>query len=406
MITSTAEQEIDDPDVEYDFLVNPVSGHLEKIASIKRKKDSTKVKIKAQFNLKTTEATLEIEESKNFKAKASDKLEPVAVNDSNSVDELTVLSTELSNMTISFEDYFTTDETKVKADKETDKKSKKAEAIKGIESTNFNGIKVAEMKPKKKDKKDGNKGEKNNESAVVEPGYAAKCSELAAIVQSRGYTRISHTVRSRKHPNKIVGYVLLSDDEVMDDPEEVSLVPVKEVNYLKVKLYVADDLMDDSIEEDATLSEDEGEIKSPSMSEQNDGTHLVKLPKDWRDIFLDPSMKLTVSTRPPKLPKMVKDDTPTVATGVKVNEDKEVTFVEPKKGTTFPKVSNIKKEKVRSSDNISKSTENLLSSCSTKDHLDKVLHYFNNVVKATVEPKGGTNSGLSTSDMPMDVASM
>ena len=48
----------------------------------------------------------------------------------NSVDEPTILSTELSNMSISFEDYFTTNEIEVKVDKENDKMSKKAELIK------------------------------------------------------------------------------------------------------------------------------------------------------------------------------------------------------------------------------------------------------------------------------------
>ena len=46
-ITPTSEQKIDDRDVEYEVLMNPVSRHLEKILSPKKKKDSVKVKIKA-----------------------------------------------------------------------------------------------------------------------------------------------------------------------------------------------------------------------------------------------------------------------------------------------------------------------------------------------------------------------
>ena len=41
--------------------------------------------------------------------------------------------------------------------------------------------------------------------------------------------------------------------------------------------------------------------------------------------------------------------------------------------------------------------------CSTKDHLDKVLDYLDNALKATIEPTGEANSGLSTEDTPMDV---
>ena len=49
------------------------------------------------------------------------KLKPIAANDSNLTDD-PILWAELSNMSILLEDYFTTNDTKVKVDKDNDKK--------------------------------------------------------------------------------------------------------------------------------------------------------------------------------------------------------------------------------------------------------------------------------------------
>ena len=87
------------------------------------------------------------------------------------------------------------------------------------------------------------------------------------------------------------GYVLHPDtDEVKDNLEKSCLVPVKETNYVNVEPKVIDDLVHDSDKEAATISEDEGEIKSPIKSVQDDVTHPVKLPKE--NMFS--SKKLTV----------------------------------------------------------------------------------------------------------------
>ena len=41
--------------------------------------------------------------------------------------------------------------------------------------------------------------------------------------------------------------------------------------------------------------------------------------------------------------------------------------------------------------------------CSTRDHLDKVLNYLDNALKATIKPAREANIGLSTDDAPMDM---
>ena len=87
-------------------------------------------------------------------------------------------------------------------DKETDKKSKKVKANEEVESNSIEYKKVAEKKTEMKDKKDGDKGEKSNESAVV--GNNTKCLELAAIIQSCGYSRISHTIPRKNNQTKII----------------------------------------------------------------------------------------------------------------------------------------------------------------------------------------------------------
>ena len=93
----------------------------------------------------------------------------------------------------------------------------------------------------------------------------ARCSELATIVSSCGYSRASHTVRSRTDHTKIIGYTLIwDDDEAGEDLEEFYLVSIKETNYVKVEPEVADDLVDDPNVDDATITEDEGEAKTPT----------------------------------------------------------------------------------------------------------------------------------------------
>ena len=122
-------------------------------------------------------------------------------------------------------------------DKKIDKASKEAKADGKMDYENVKGVKVSG----KKDDKDGNeasadkvespiKGEKSKaESAAVKSVNDDKFSELAAIVSSRGYSRVSHTIRSRTDCNKVIGYALLLDDEVMDDLEEFYLIPVTDI---------------------------------------------------------------------------------------------------------------------------------------------------------------------------------
>ena len=70
----------------------------------------------------------------------------------------------------------------------------------------------------------------------------------------RNYSKISHIIRSKKNPSKVIGYILLKDTEVLNDPNEIFLTPVKEVSYIKVELETTIDLTNDSIDEgvDAT----------------------------------------------------------------------------------------------------------------------------------------------------------
>ena len=48
------------------------------------------------------------------------------------------------------------------------------------------------------------------------------------------YSGDTHTVRSTDH-NQVLGYALLLDNEVVDDPEDCYLLPVKDTKYGKAR---------------------------------------------------------------------------------------------------------------------------------------------------------------------------
>ena len=99
------------------------------------------------------------------------------------------------------------------------------------------------------------------------------------IVSSHGYSQVFHTIRSRIDCNKVIGYALLLDDEVMDDLEEFYLIPVTDIKAGKAEKDVTEDHVSDSDVEDATLTKDEGEAKTMTKSGKDDITYPIKLMK-------------------------------------------------------------------------------------------------------------------------------
>ena len=93
----------------------------------------------------------------------------------------------------------------------------------------------------------------------------------------------------------------------------------------------------------------------------------------------------------------IKANSNAVTKGVSLKEERD-TSVNLGADNKVPKV---KKEKFESSNEGIKSIQRRF--CSTKDHLDKVLDYLDNALKATVEPTGEAFSRLSAEDVPMDV---
>ena len=86
------------------------------------------------------------------------------------------------------------------------------------------------------DNEEAVKGEKSKtESNVTESVNDGKLSELIKIVSSRGYSRVTHTVKRSTDRNQVLGYTLLEDNAVMDDPEDFYLLPVKDTKYGKAR---------------------------------------------------------------------------------------------------------------------------------------------------------------------------
>ena len=86
------------------------------------------------------------------------------------------------------------------------------------------------------DNEEAVKGEKSKtESNVTESVNDGKLSELIEIVSSHGYSRVTHTVKRSTDRNQVLGYALLKDNAVMDDPEDFYLLPVKATNYGKAR---------------------------------------------------------------------------------------------------------------------------------------------------------------------------
>ena len=98
------------------------------------------------------------------------------------------------------------------------------------------------------DNEEAVKGEKSKtESDVTESVNDGKLSELIKIVSSHGYSRVTHTVRRSTDHNQVLGYALLKDNTVMDDPEDFYLLSVKATNYGKARPdNVIKNLMSDS----------------------------------------------------------------------------------------------------------------------------------------------------------------
>ena len=81
------------------------------------------------------------------------------------------------------------------------------------------------------DNEEAVKGEKSKTESVND----GKLSELIEIVSSCGYSRVTHTVKRSTDRNQVLGYALLEDNAVMDDPEEFYLLPIKDINYGKAR---------------------------------------------------------------------------------------------------------------------------------------------------------------------------
>ena len=156
-----------------------------------------------------------------------------------------ILLAEVSNLSISLEDR--TDDTKIKVELNNWDRLSLARARVIISNpTSDESKRGAKRKDKEVECIKRVKG-KGKESAASKP-------KVASVAQLCG-SRILHIIRSKNDSSKIRGHILLKDTEVLDNPNEVSLVPTEHVGYIKVELEPIIDLTNNSFKEDPNTAD-------------------------------------------------------------------------------------------------------------------------------------------------------